>query len=69
MEATASVQVKGDGGPDCGLQPSATGSPLRRGKCWGRRGFVVKIVDFPWGVLILENLEKSKSIWMHEGEP
>lgn len=66
MEATASVQVKGDGGLDCGLQPSAMGSPLRRGKCWARRGFVVKIVDFPWGVLILENLEKSKGIWMRE---
>ena len=72
LEATAFVQVKGDGGLHCGLQPSAMGtmgSPLRRGKCWGRSGFVVKIMNFLWGMLILENLEKSKweaGIWLCE---
>ena len=63
MEATAFVQVKGDGGLYCGLQPSAMGtmgSPLGRGKCGSRSGFVVKIMNFLQGMLILENLEKSK---------
>ena len=45
------------------------GHPSEGENAGGRSGFVVKIMNFLWGMLILENLEKSKreaGIWVCE---